>query len=463
VKIHPSDLALEEALLSRTEQDAVARHLVACIRCRSRLGGLWKHLSHRQHAPRLSGLGPTTALSFSGPRNGSAPIDYGPAIQRSEQTYLERARNLQQERMEAPGLLAELVAHRPEKRKLVLANSKRFQTWGLYELLLDRSWDVRGTSRAESEELARLAIQLAPNLDASYYNRELIEDLQARAWSYIANLRRIASDMAGSEEAFQISYTYLKKGTREPLERAVYLDLKASLRGAQRRFEEAKRLLRRAAAIFLHQGDEHRSGKSLMSLSLIHSNAGETEEAIVALHRSLRLMDPRQDERLHLSAWHNLIEYLSDLGRFIEAQGLYRKVRSLYRKYSDDCEISKKRLWLKGRIARGLGQSLEAEALFIEARARYLAEEIPYEAALVSMELALLYAEQERTAELKQLAIEMLPIFTSRHIHREALAALMVLKQAVEAERLSFRVATTIADFLRRAEGDPSLKFEAPV
>src|SRR5205807_8475354 len=104
-----------------------------------------------------------------------------------------------------------------------------------------------------------------------------------------------------------------------------------------------------------------------------------------------------------------------------------------------------------------------AEALFLEARSKYLAEEIPYEAALVSLELAILYAEQERTAELKQLAVEMLPIFASRHIHREAMAALMFLKQAVESERLSLEVVTGIADFLQRAKSDPDLQFKAPV
>jgi len=38
----------------------------------------------------------------------------------------------------------------------------------------------------------------------------------------------------------------------------------------------------------------------------------------------------------------------------------------------------------------------------------------------------------------------------------------MFLEQAVEAERLGIEVAGKIADFLRRAQADPSFKFEAP-
>jgi tetratricopeptide (TPR) repeat protein len=375
---------------------------------------------------------------------------------------MERSHAVQRERAEAPMLLAELLAHRPEKRVLLLANSSRFQTWGVYELLIESSWEIRAVRRAESEALAKLAIELSGHLDSSYYSPELIEDLRARAWAYIANLRRIVADLSGADQAIQISYAHLKRGTREPIERAVFLDLKASLRGAQRQFHDAIRLLRRAVTIFLYAGDEHRAGKSLVNLAAIYTNAGQVDEAIPLLQKALALIDPGQDERVLLCAWHNLIDDLAQLGRFIEAQGLYRKARPLYRR-NTDVDMDLRGLWVKARIEKGLGQDESAEALFVEARKGFLAENLAFEAALVSLELSMLYAEQERTGELKQLAAEMLPIFASRNIHREALAALMFFKQALEAERLSIEVASGIADFLRRAQGDPSLKFETPV
>lgn len=466
MKIHPSDLMLEEMLLSfRGEKQRLMAHLASCPACRLRLGGLPGGFSCLDDLLKdFSGALSTGVLWLSHlrSRRSADAADYGPALERSEQRYLEHARELHRERTEAPGLLADLLAHSQERRMLLLANSSRYKTWGLLERLLDQSWDSRGSSRVQAKELVGLAIHLAPYLDTSYYRSEIIADLQARAWSYMANLRRIASDLDGAEEAFKIAYAHLKSGTREPLERALFLDLKASLRGAQRRSAEAQRLLHRAITVFLCNGDQHRAGKSLVNLSLIHNHAGEMEKAISVLHQSLPLIDPAQDERLLLLAWHNLIDYVATLGRFIEAQGLYRKARPLYRKYAEDCEFGTRRLWLKGRIARGLGQHREAEALLVAARERYLAEEIPYDAASVSLELAILYAEQKRTVELKQLAAEMLRIFTAWQIHREALAALMFLKQAVDAEQLTVQVAVGVAHFLRRAEVDPSLKFDPP-
>ena len=77
-------------------------------------------------------------------------------------------------------------------------------------------------------------------------------------------------------------------------------------------------------------------------------------------------------------------------------------------------------------------------------------------------ELAVLYAEQGRMADLKRLAAEMVPIFSSLHIHREALAALAYFRQAVETERASLALVNGVAAYLRRAEHNPSLRFQEP-
>jgi hypothetical protein len=62
---------------------------------------------------------------------------------------------------------------------------------------------------------------------------------------------------------------------------------------------------------------------------------------------------------------------------------------------------------------------------------------------------------------MRRLAVEMVPIFASRHIHREALAALTFFRQAVETERAGAELVARVAAYLRRAEGDPGLPFES--
>jgi tetratricopeptide (TPR) repeat protein len=191
----------------------------------------------------------------------------------------------------------------------------------------------------------------------------------------------------------------------------------------------------------------------------IHHHAGNLETAIPLLHEALSLIDAERDPRLLLCARHNLIDYTIGTGQIIEAQRLYRDARSLYRSFNEPW-VQNRRKWVRGKIAYGLGQLRQAEVQLSAARDGFMVEGIPYDTALVSLELAQIYAQEGRTEELKRISAEMLPIFASRHIHREALAALAFFRQAVEAEKASVELIANVAAYLRRAEGNPELRFE---
>ncbi len=385
--------------------------------------------------------------------------DYDATVARVREGLRHRAAALARERTAAPELFQELTGHAAEQREMLLDNSRRFHTWGLFELLVEKSGETGIGDPVRAEELGLLAVKLSERLDLSYHRADLTQDLRARAWAYIGNARRVRSDLQGSEEAFRLAASHLETGSGEPVEKAVFLDLQASLLRAQRRFEEAVRLLNRAVRIFLHRGERHRAGRSLVNLSTVLNYSGRSEETIPVLHRSLELIDAEEEPRLLLCAWHNLVFVLADLGRFMEAQDLYRKARPLYRRFPD-AWTQNRRKWVRGKIARGLGQLGAAESLFRAARDGFVAEGVPYDTALISLELAALYAGQGRTAELRRLAEEMMPIFTSRQIHREALAALALFRQAAEAEHASLETITRVAAYIRRAQYDPAQTFE---
>ena len=113
---------------------------------------------------------------------------------------------------------------------------------------------ARGARRRARPPEARTADRVLDRLDPDEYRVEAIENLRARAWAYVANSRRVKADFRGAEEAFALAFASLKRGTLEPMERAVLLDLKASLLRAQRRLGKALSLLHRAAKIFLSLG-----------------------------------------------------------------------------------------------------------------------------------------------------------------------------------------------------------------
>lgn len=442
MKIHPNELALEELLLSLgSEHQPVLDHLVRCENCRRRIQEL------RQRPPvRAAGI-----LGW--------PIDpYAEAMDRSQPEVAAHSRALTRERAQAPSLFVELTAYAVTQRDLIVRNDPRFRTWGLFELLIERALELGVRDSSYAEELGLLALRLSERLDPQVYDIRMIEDYRGRAWAHIGNARRVRSDLRGAEDAFEKADAHLREGSLESVERAIFLDLKASLRRDQRRFDEAMRLLHRAASIFLQHGHRHRAGRSLVNLSTVHHFTGHIEQAIPLLHQALELIDPEQEPRLLLCARHNLIDDLAEMGLFLEAQGLYRETRPLYRDFPDPW-AQNRRKWVRGKIARGLGQPRLAESLFLAARDGFVEEGVPYDTALVSLEIATLYAEQGRTQDLKRLAQEMLPIFSSLQIHREALAALTFLKQVIEAERASLGLVAGVADYLRRARHDPGLRF----
>jgi tetratricopeptide (TPR) repeat protein len=345
------------------------------------------------------------------------------------------------------------------ERERRLREDARFQTWGLFELLVTRSQELGIPNPAEA--MARLAIGLSEHLDSRRYPAHLIADMRARAWGYLANSLRIRSDLRGAEAAFETACSHLASGTGDRLELGILLDLQASLLRAQRDFPGAIGLLNQAIELFSLSGDPHRAGRSMVNLATVHEHAMQFEQAIPILHQAIEKIDPERDPRLLLCARHNLITYLADLGRSQEARRIYRDTRPLYRSFAEPW-VQNRRKWMRAKIARDLGHTAHAETLYLLARDGFVAEGIPYDTALVSLELASLYAEQGRTAELKRLAEEMLPIFTSQRIHREALAALGFFRASAESEQANTALIAAVAAFLKRAEHDPGLRFETP-
>jgi tetratricopeptide (TPR) repeat protein len=434
---HLTDLQMEGMFVAQSEEDRDAlRHIAGCAQCRER----FEEIGRRMEATAGSRAPGETAAAL-GPRN------------------LALAVLLARQWREAPARLVELLQTRPADRELMIRREPRFHTWSLLDLLTERSRETAAENPEGAEELGRLALVVADQLDAVLYGAGPLEDLRARAWALVGNARRVRSDLKGADEAFRVAREHLARGSGDLLERATIDDLEASLRRGQGRSEEATSLLHQAIDVFRSLGELHRAGRSLVNLSVVHCYRGELDSAVSLIREALTLLDGEREPRVFLNTRHNLAFYLAGAGRFEEAMEAYHEAVPLYRDFPDPW-VQNRRRWVRGRILRGLGRRGTAEKLLLQARDGFVAEGIPYDTALVSLELATLYAEQGRTADLKRLAEEMVPIFASLQIHREALAALAMLKQAMEREEASLELVTAVSDYLQRARFAPELPFE---
>ncbi|HET9228123.1 MAG TPA: hypothetical protein VFR31_15715, partial [Thermoanaerobaculia bacterium] len=108
----------------------------------------------------------------------------------------------------------------------------------------------------------------------------------------------------------------------------------------------------------------------------------------------------------------------------------------------------------------GLGRNEEAELKLRELRDAFVEQRLGYDASIVTLDLAALYLQQGRAAEVRRLAAEVLPVLLSQDIHREAMAALIAFQQASEMETATPGMVQQVAAYLYRARHNPELRFE---
>lgn len=93
-----------------------------------------------------------------------------------------------------------------------------------------------------------------------------------------------------------------------------------------------------------------------------------------------------------------------------------------------------------------------------QVRGEFSARQLPYEAALASLELALLWLQAGRLAEVRELARGMSWIFTAKKIQREALAALRLFCEAASQERATLELAQAAIQELQSTRPAPKGK-----
>lgn len=358
------------------------------------------------------------------------------------------------EGLAAPGLLAELMAVEPSARWLRIEEDERFHLWGLAELLLKKSAEAVTEAPLAAADLAEAAVRLVRHLPPAAYHPDWVHDLAARAWATFGNAQRVLGELRGADAAFRNALERLGEShSGNGLVEAEVADRLASLRRAQRRLPEALELLESAVALYREAGDGHRVGRALLNKSKVLEEAGELEAAIAVLEEVPALLDGEREPRLQMVARHNVLTLLTLAGRDREAEALLSEVRRLSREHGGRVDRVRLR-WIEGSIARGLGRPAEAEAAFREVQEEFLLQGLTFDAALVSLDLATIYAAIGRTAELQEIAARLMAIFEAQEIHRESWAALLLFRQACDENRATADLARHLAAVLRLHRAD---------
>jgi tetratricopeptide (TPR) repeat protein len=441
---HPHRKTLEALLfnhLSSSETKRTVAHLLGgCDHCRESMSPLAKAM-FMPGAP-----GPEPQLS---PEEDAA---YERSIAAAFAKALDRERSLGDEREAAERKVEEILRAMRRRDTMVLPDGA--VTWGLCEILLEKSRSLRHDDRPGMLQLAHLAQLAADRLDREAYGEERRTDMQARAWAELANAYRINDDFAQAEAAMACALDLRSKGTRDPLLYARIADLNASLLCDQRRFNESFRMLDLAYAILRRYADSHEVGRVIILKGLYTGYAGKPEEGLQLLAQGLSMIDRARDPKLVFHTLHNILRLRVELGECEQARQQLQRMRSLYATYATEPDLMKLR-WIEGDIAAGLGDLTAAEAIYQQIREYFDARESGYEASIASLDLAGIWLRQGRTAEVRSLVADLVATFRGLGVEREAMSAIQMLQEALKRDQATLEVLRLVGGILRRLQNQP--------
>jgi hypothetical protein len=436
-----SDIHITPELLAAVERGEIpARELM-------KVG--WNHLMH---------LCPTCSAGFQSwqRRRHDTSVNYDSAF-RVLHLVLERHTHIVEEAQgkARKDLRVLLKLPHPERLDRIQRSHARFRGVTLAHGLVGEAKRHMPTEPQTVYELAETAetVLLRTPYAPGYY------DALTRAIAYKANALRALGRLPEAEERIRNARSLVRH--EDITDNLIYAEIdwfEGVLRKDQRRFQESAELLARSASLFQLAGDRTEAARPLLALGLMYYDRQEPGKAIETTEAALAHLSPESEPYLYFGGRHNLTLFLVEEGRFDAAADLLQADAELYERFADPWTVLRQ-VWLKGKIAFATGRLEEAEQAFLEVRRGFIQQGNGYDAAMVSLDLALLYLKAGRTGEVQQIAAEMHTLFGAQEIHREAAAALLLFQEAAEREALTAEWVEDLTAYLKRARENPELRF----
>lgn len=334
-----------------------------------------------------------------------------------------------------------LKAASMEDRRDRIIELPELRRWPLAVLACEASVRAAAHDARKSLELANLALFIAERVQEPESWRRRLEGY---CWAHIANSLRVANKHAEADQAFAHGWELRQAGAdSDPdlLPEWQPLAMEGALRGDERRFAEALVLLDRARDA--SGAEPVANARILLSREYVCDQMGDVQGALAALEDAAPFVEGSRDPQLLLSLRFKAAKHLCHLKRHEEAEATLSRVRELAVEQGDELNLSRV-LWLQSRVSAAQGRIEEAIAGIEQVRGDFLGRELPYDAALASLDLAVLWLTVQRTGEVRDLAVAMEGIFKAKGIAREALAALRLFCEAAMQEAATLELAQSV-------------------
>lgn len=364
-------------------------------------------------------------------------------------------RRAEEARAQARVLWERMKGQPSTRRRLLVESSQEFRNWALCELVCEKSLEAAADRADRALDLAGLAVRIS---ELSPGEMAWRKRLQGYALAHLANARRVSGDLPAADEAFARARSLWEGGAGNDegfLDEALISGMEASLRRNQRRLPEALALLDQALAT--DRGALRR--QLLINRANILELMGNFEGAVSDLREVARVLTKEDGPRLRWLVLFTMSNNLLLAEKPEETESLLPQLRELALQLNNELDAIRFR-WLEGRVAAAFGYREKALVFLSGVREDLATRKIAYDAALVSLELATLFLEVGRTGEVRSLARQIFWIFRAQGVHPEALATIQLFCEAAEQETATLEMVRRMLNYLRRAQNDPSLRFE---
>lgn len=378
---------------------------------------------------------------------------------RAERALLEPAARqsgppTQEDRRRAQELFEKLSRYPEEKQRFLIEHASAYQNPLLCLVFCEASEAAAPDDPQKAMKLAETALFVAQHLKG-------LDRLKPRAeaWctGFLGNAQRaLGRDLPATAKTFDRAWRLWKQG-EDPaglFSEAYLLDMEASLKRDQRLFPQAIQL--HDESLKLARPEER--GTILLNKAVTYQHKCDHEGALQLLDEAAPHIAEVRQPRLRCVLRYNQAANLIVLNRAAEAAEILPEVLALAERLNNDIDRLRTR-WLSASCAAGLGRKEQALAELEQVRRGFEKRGFPFDYALASLDVALLYREEGRFAEIAALAGEMVAIFKAQGVAREAIGAVVLFKEAAENKRLTTELVARLADYLRQAQREPGAKF----
>lgn len=381
------------------------------------------------------------------PRDGKALVCSLHALYSKPNGYVDLAPRVLEE------LIEWLIKQPSSVQRYLLRHEIACGSAALFEYLSEKS---RSEGRRDHKrgldfaELALLSVEGSASVLGDHF-----EDFRALALARLANARRLVCDYRAAEDALrQVEAAWKPTGQNPRLQAEIWL-IKGTLRLFQRRFAEALEMFDVAIENAEEAGDGRLEIHALLQHVAVTYQQGKRKTTNRYLQRALHLADQLDENELLQQVTQNMVGVAIEFGDFPQARQYLPKAKALAEGLGRPSPCYQLQ-WLEGQLHIAEGNIEDAETCFCEAKQGFddLAE-LNYVGEL-ALALALLYLEQGRSREaLALVCTDVIPVFEMLSVHREALAALKLLQEAVVDERISVVLLEHARDYLTNLRQDP--------